>query len=102
MGSEPTAAGWPANVCLTTRAQRDLDALDRDSAKQRRILEDIRRLALGHLPQAAIKKLKGFDPPLWQADSGEFRIFYTWEQGVLWLRGILRKSDQQKRLRSLR
>jgi mRNA-degrading endonuclease RelE of RelBE toxin-antitoxin system len=99
--SEPTA-GWPANIRLTTRAQRDLDALDRDRAKKRRILDDIRRLAVGQLPPAAVKKLKGFDPPLWQADSGAFRIFHTWEQGTLWLRGILRKPEQQKRLRSLR
>lgn len=68
----------------------------------KRVLADIVRLAEGYLPTSSIKKLKGFEPPLWEVDSGDFRIFHMYEEGVLWIRGVLRKTEQKNRLKSIR
>ncbi len=91
-----------SNVFLSRRAEKDLDHLRRvDPANFERVWEDPKRYALGRLPQSP-KALKGFHPPLWQFDSGDFCIFHTWEGPILWVRGVLRKSDQSKRIRGLR
>jgi len=90
------------NVRITGRAERDLAALLRkDRRNFTRVWNDIRRYAEGKLPQAP-KALKGFRPPLWQVDSGDFRIFHTWEESVLWIRGVLRKPEQARRIRGMR
>lgn len=92
----------PAHVRITGRAERDLaKLLKKDPQRFARVWEDLKRLANGTLPQRP-KKLKGFIPPMWQLDSGEFRIFHTWEGPCLWIRGVLRKPEQSDRLRALR
>lgn len=92
----------PPNVRITKRAERDLRILlKKDPSNFRRVWEDMKRYALGKLPQAP-KVLKGFRPPLWQVDSGDFRIFHTWEGSLVWIRGVLRKPEQSRRLRGLR
>ncbi|MBI4051634.1 MAG: hypothetical protein HY400_03935 [Elusimicrobia bacterium] len=75
--------------------------MKKDSANFKRVWEDLKRYALCKLPQAP-KPLKGFSPPLWQIDSGDFRIFHIWEGAILWVRGVLRKSQQAKRIKGLR
>lgn len=91
-----------SKVRITRRAEKDLGhLLKREPANFKRVWEDIKRYAQGRLPQPP-KALKGFQPPLWQFDSGDFRIFHTWEGSILWVRGVLRKSEQTKRLRGLR
>ena len=90
------------HVRITARAECDLaKLLKKDPQRFARVWEDLRRLASGVLPQRP-KKLKGFTPPMWQLDSGEFRIFHTWEGPLLWVRGVLRKPEQSDRLRALR
>ena len=92
----------PAHVRITGRAERDLaKLLKKDPQRFARVWEDLKKLAGGTLPQRP-KKLKGFTPPIWQLDSGEFRIFLTWEGPFLWIRGVLRKPEQSDRLRALR
>lgn len=85
------------DIRYTRRAQRDLDALA--SSDRQRILKDIQRLCRWDLPMTQLKKLKGFDPPVWQMDSGAFRVFYRWEAPHLWILGALRKPQAVHRLR---
>jgi mRNA-degrading endonuclease RelE of RelBE toxin-antitoxin system len=94
--------GQPVNVRITRRAERDLaNLLRKDPANFRKVWEDLRKYAAGRLPQTP-KALKGFKPLLWQIESGDFRIFHVWEESILWIRGVLRKSDQAKRIKGLR
>ncbi len=87
---------------LTARAQRDLEGLlKNDRKKFDRIWQDLKRLVEGTLPQRP-KKLKGFDPPIWQVESGDFRVFFTGTEGRLWIRGVLPKPEQKKRFRTMR
>lgn len=92
----------PENVRITARAQKDLGKLlKRDPQNFGRVWADLKRLARGALPQPP-KSLKGFHPPLWQIDSGDFRVFHTWDGDILWIRGVLRKSEQAKRIKGSR
>jgi mRNA-degrading endonuclease RelE of RelBE toxin-antitoxin system len=91
-----------SNVRITKRAERDLEnLLKKDPVNFKRVWEDLRRYALGKLPQSP-KPLKGFKPPLWQVESGDFRLFHTWDGSILWLRGVLKKPEQSKRFKALR
>ena len=92
----------PDHVRITARAEHDLaKLLKKDPQRVARVWEDVKKLASGTLPQRP-KKLKGFTPPMWQLDSGEFRIFHTWEGPILWIRGVLKKSEQSHRFRAMR
>ena len=83
----------PDQVRITTRAEHDLaKLLKKDPQHFSRVWDDLKKLAGGTLPQRP-KKLKGFTPPIWQVDSGAFRIFHTWEGSLLWIRGVLRKTE---------
>lgn len=92
----------PENIHITARAQKDLEKLlKKDRKNFDRVWADLKRLAQGTLPQSP-KSLKGFHPPLWQIDSGDFRVFHTWDGDIFWIRGVLRKSEQAKRIKGLR
>lgn len=92
----------PGHVRITARAQRDLESiLKKDPINFLHVWEDIKRLTHQILPQRP-KKLKGFEPPIWQVDSGDFRIFYTREEQLLWIRGVLRKPEQKHRFKAMR
>lgn len=92
----------PDHVRLTARAQKDLEKfIKKDRSNFIKIWQDLKKLAGRILPQRP-KKLKGFQPPIWQVDSGDFRIFYTLENELLWIRGVLRKPEQKHRLRGMR
>ena len=92
----------PDHVRITARAQKDLEKLlKRDKVNFLRIWQNLKKLAHQNLPQG-VKKLKGFEPPIWQADSGDFRIFHTLEGHILWIRGVLRKPEQKHRFRGMR
>ena len=96
--SEP----WPPHVRITARAEHDLaKLLKKDPLRFTRVWGDLKKLTAGTLAQRP-KKLKGFTPPLWQIDAGEFRIFCTWEGPLLWIRGVLKKTEQSHRFRALR
>ena len=87
-------------IRYASRSQRDLDDLTpRDRAH---ILEDIELLFRYTVPTAQIKKLKGLVPPVWQLDSGAFRIFFRREPPHLWILGVLRKPELSRRLRHWR
>ncbi|MBI4248540.1 MAG: hypothetical protein HY611_03470 [Elusimicrobia bacterium] len=90
----------PENARITARALKDLEKLlKRDPKNFARVWEDLKRLSQGALPQPP-KSLKGFHPPLWQVDSGDFRIFHTWDGDILWIRGVPRKPEPAKRIRA--
>ena len=97
-----SADGPLANIRITKRAEKDLEKLlDKDPRNFRRIWGDLKRFAAKQLPQSP-KPLKGFKPPLWQVESGDFRIFHGWEGKILWIRGVIRKSGQSKRIKGIR
>ena len=86
-----------AEIRYTRRCQRNLDSIPQPD--RHRVLRDIQRLFQHELPIAQLKKLKGFDPPVWQMDSGVFRAFYRWESENLWILGVLRKPQAVQHLR---
>jgi len=90
-----------SNIRFTKRAEKDLEnLLKRDRRIFRHIWEDLKRFSSNQLPQTP-KPLKGFKPPLWQVDSGDFRIFHSWEGDILWVRGVINKSAQAKRFKGI-
>jgi mRNA-degrading endonuclease RelE of RelBE toxin-antitoxin system len=63
------------SVQLTRAAHRDLDDLPIQTQQQ--IAADIKSLSSNPFPQGnKIKKLKGFDFPLFRLRSGDFRVLY--------------------------
>jgi len=97
-----SAEGSSAEIRITKRAEKDLEKLlKKDPKNFRRIWKDIKQFAVKQLPQRP-KPLKGFTPPLWQVDSGDFRIFHSWEGTILWIRGVINKAEQAKRIRGIR
>jgi mRNA interferase RelE/StbE len=62
-------------VVLTDRAIADLDGLALKARLQ--IAQDIASLARDPLPpRAAVKKLKGYRPPLYRLRVGDYRVLY--------------------------
>lgn len=91
----------PSYVRITARAQKDLEKiLKKDRKNFSLIWGDLKKLANHILPQRP-KKLKGFESPIWQVDSGDFRIFYTLANDSLWIRGVIRKPEQKHRFKSI-
>ena len=90
----------PLPVELTQKAEADLLALEK--AERARVKDDITRLATGTLPLGQTKKLKGFDPPLWELKTGRHRLFFRpLTDKLLILRAVARK-DLDRALRSFR
>ena len=92
----------PANVSFTKRAVKDLTSIEKkDKVRFKRVWEDIKRFGYGKLPQPP-KKLKGFQEAIWQIDSGAFRIFISYVQESIVIRGVLPKPDQKKRFQGMK
>ncbi len=74
------------------RAADDLGQVPIEIRKE--ILSDIRQLSSAPFPTGtAVKKLKGFKPPLYRLRTGDYRIIYRVEaRAILVLRGINRKE----------
>lgn len=65
-------------VQLSSRAQRDLDCIERrDPSRYPRLIQDIRSLARNPFPRPPLgKKLRGRSGILWRLRSGDYRVIY--------------------------
>lgn len=90
-------------ILFSPAAQRDLEKLPPDKALQvandtKAYLEDT-PLPFG---KTRIKKLSGFDPPLYRLRSGDFRAYYRILGRDVVLLAVTQRKDSKRILKQLR
>jgi mRNA-degrading endonuclease RelE of RelBE toxin-antitoxin system len=89
-------------ILLNAAAKRDLIILESEQALQ--IAQDIRTyLEINPYPlgKPRIKKLAGFDPPLYRLRSGDLRAFYRIAKDKVIILAIRQKKDSEKFLKRI-
>jgi mRNA-degrading endonuclease RelE of RelBE toxin-antitoxin system len=89
-------------VVFSPSAQRDIAHLEPGSAVQ--LVRDINsHLAVSPLGfrKTRIKKLSGFNPPLYRLRSGDFRAYYRIVGKRVVILAITHKKDSERRLKLL-
>jgi len=87
-------------VIFSPSAQKEIESLETDDAIQ--LAKDIKSyLENSPLPfgKKRIKKLTGFEPPLYRLRSGDFRAYYRIISGEVIILAITRKKDSDKALK---
>lgn len=90
-------------VIFSPSAQRELERLEVDIALQ--ITKSMKTyLETSPLPfgKTRIKKLTGFDPPLYRLRSGDFRVYYRILSRKIIILSITHKKDSEKVLKKLK
>lgn len=89
-------------VAFGPGAVRDVEALDTAAAiplvKDIRAYLEMRPIPIG---KPRIKKLSGFEPPLYRLRSGEFRAYYRIRGDEVIVIAVTRRKDSDKRLRRI-
>ena len=91
------------NVVFTPSAQRDIEKLEIEDAFQ--LTKDIKNyLAQSPVPfgKSRIKRLPGFDPPLYRLRSGDFRAYYRIVSRDVVILAITHKKDSERYLRKIK
>jgi mRNA-degrading endonuclease RelE of RelBE toxin-antitoxin system len=89
-------------VIYTTLAEREIS--DLDFGKSARIVDDITTyLEINPLPlgKPRIKKLAGFEPPLYRLRSGDFRAYYRIEGDQVSILTVRHKKDSDRFLKRI-
>jgi len=89
-------------VTFSLSAQKEIENLETDDAIQ--IAKDIKSyLGTSPIPfgKARIKKLTGFEPPLYRMRSGDFRAYYRIVSNEVIILAITNKKDSEKVLKKL-
>ena len=90
-------------VILAPAAQRDLKRFQAQAAVQ--LVKDINSYLetspLGYR-KTRIKKLKGFEPPLYRLRSGEYRAYYRIVAYKVIILAITHKKDSEKLLKTFK
>ena len=89
-------------VVFAPAAVRDVEALERDEAVP--LVRDIRAyLETRPVPigKPRIKKLSGFEPPLYRLRSGDFRAYYRIVGGEVVVLAVTLRKDSAKRLKRI-
>jgi mRNA-degrading endonuclease RelE of RelBE toxin-antitoxin system len=73
-------------IFTTRRAQHDLDAISVFARSA--IIASIFSLARGEL-NVDVRRLQGYDPPLWRLRVGRYRVIYAIEPRVLIVERVL-------------
>ncbi len=90
-------------VIFSPTARRQIEDLETESALQ--LTKDVKNyLEASPLPlgKPRIKKLTGFDPPLYRMRSGDFRAYYRIVSEEVAILSVTHKKDSEKILRKLR
>jgi len=89
-------------VVFSPAAVRDIDGLEVETAVQ--IVKDIKTY-LETLPipigKSRLKKLTGFNPPLFRMRSGDFRAYYRLRGDEVVILVVTRRKDSDKRLKRI-
>jgi len=91
------------NVIFSVAAQRDIEKLEIEDALQ--LTKDIKNyLERSPLPfgESRIKRLTGFDPPLYRLRSGDFRAYYRIVSKDVIILAITHKKDSERYLRKFK
>jgi mRNA-degrading endonuclease RelE of RelBE toxin-antitoxin system len=90
-------------VIFTPSAQRDIEALETVAAIQ--LARDIKTyLEITPLPfgKSRIKKITGYNPPLYRLRSGDYRAYYRIVSREVVVVAITNKKDSEKLLKKLK
>ncbi len=90
-------------VIFSPSAQREIEALEADAAIQ--LAKDIKTyLETSPLPfgKSRIKKMTGYNPPLYRLRSGYFRAYYRIYPHEVAILAITHKKDSEKLLKKLK
>jgi mRNA-degrading endonuclease RelE of RelBE toxin-antitoxin system len=91
------------NLIFSASAQREIEKLEIEDAFQ--LAKDIKNyLERSPLPfgKSGIKRLTGFDPPLYRLRSGDFRAYYRIVSQDVVILAITHKKDSEKYLRTFK
>lgn len=91
------------NVIFSPSSQREIERLEADDAIQ--LARDIKTyLETSPLPfgKSRIKKMTGYNPPLYRLRSGDFRAYYRIISEDVVVLAITHKKDSEKILKKLR
>lgn len=87
-------------VIFSPSAQKEIESLETDDAIQ--LVKDIKsylEISPLHFGKTRIKKLTGFEPPLYRLRSGDFRAYYRIISGEVIILAITHKKDSDKALK---
>jgi len=89
-------------VVFSPAAARDIEGLETAAAvplvKDMLSYLEIRPIPIG---KSRIKKLAGFNPPLFRLRSGDFRAYYRISGDEVVILAVTRRKDSEKRLKRL-
>lgn len=89
-------------VVFSPAAARDVGCLEAEEAvplaRDIRAYLETRPIPIG---KPRIKKLLGFDPPLYRLRSGDFRAYYRILGGEVIVLAVTRRKDSDKRLKRI-
>lgn len=91
------------NIIFIPSVQHDIERFETDDALQ--LVNDIKTyLETSPLPfgKSRIKKMTGFNPPLYRLRSGDFRAYYRIHYAEVVILAISNKKDSEKILKKLR
>ncbi len=91
------------NVIFTPSAQRDIEALETGAAIQ--LARDVKTyLETAPLPfgKSRIKKITGYNPPLYRLRSGDYRAYSRIISREVIVVAITNKKDSEKLLKKLK
>ena len=90
-------------VIFSPQAQREIERLETNDALQ--LAKDIKSyLETSPLPfgKSRIKKISGYNPPLYRLRSGDFRAYYRILSDNVIILAVTNKKDAEKLLKKLR
>ncbi len=89
-------------IILGPAAARDIEGLETAAAialvKDIQAYLEVRPIPFG---KSRIKKLTGFDPPLYRMRSGDFRAYYRICEGEVVVLAVVNRKDSDKRLKRI-
>lgn len=87
-------------VQLTRAAAKDLDRLD--TALREQLVRDLRDLQAdptGRPPR--IKRLRGYGAPVYRLRSGDYRVVYRLDDGLITVLRVINRRELERALRQL-
>jgi mRNA-degrading endonuclease RelE of RelBE toxin-antitoxin system len=89
-------------VLFSPAAVRDVEGLEADETiplvKDVLVYLEARPIPIG---KPRIKKLSGFEPPLYRLRSGDFRVYYRIRGDEVVVLAVTRRKDSDKRLKRI-
>jgi mRNA-degrading endonuclease RelE of RelBE toxin-antitoxin system len=90
------------NVIFSPSAQRDIENLEAEPAAQ--LIQTVAAyLEINPFPigKPRIKKIRGFEPPLYRLRSGDYRVFYRLIPGQVVILAVRSRKDSEKFLKKI-